>query len=174
MKSKTAKSSILAISVICIVLGTLIGAGVAYADVAEDDLYVGQFWYYNYHEYVQGDPPWWDWWHYYLENDIEMSADRTEVTVYSTGYLLGGASSGFIFFGPLWIYDEHGHESQLYYAYLGLPIDDAYDEEEDTFWTYDEMDSGNNYVVVHQIILEFVPPFYAYQLGVDYTCYKTQ
>ncbi|MBN2076419.1 MAG: hypothetical protein JW762_12790 [Dehalococcoidales bacterium] len=156
-----------------ILIGVLSGTGIAYASVVNHYLSVGTSTYTSYF-----DESIWSGEEFYFQNNqrITMSADKSDVTFVTAGYpygstcYLNGDSNDptGIKYGPLFIWDEYGYNSQVFYNFFCWPID-GYDYYSSTYWYYGDMDSTNNSVLSQQNILNGSSP-----IAQEYSSYITQ
>jgi len=155
--------------VLSILLGTLLGAGAAYAHLVANDLYVGRYYYYGLHDHnVYGHE-----FYFWMRNDVEMSSNLEEVTVHETRHYAGDADED-LYFGPTTIYEWLGEHSVSYTLgyFWGSPIDGC-DITRATYWYYDGMDAYNDVVFVEQVIWLWAGDDWT-SLGSDLNGYETQ
>lgn len=145
------------IIVICVLLGALIGTGIAYADngIYPRTLWPGTITYLTHIDESIWSGEEYDYWAW---QRITLSTDRSDVTFVTGSYKRSttytNANSNYpdeIVFGPLWIYDEYGHHSVLYLGFLLYPVD-GFDDYWPTYWFYGNMNPTNNYVLSEQYI----------------------
>jgi hypothetical protein len=179
IKTLARRLSFTTIIVICALLGTFLGTGVAYAGLVSHNLSVGTSTYTS----VHNESLWsGEQYYYQAKQRVTMSGDKSDVTFetgsfsspyYSTTYLYGDSNDPTnICYGPLWIWDEYGNNSIMYTNFLTWPIDNN-SYYSGTYWFYGSMDATNNHVISEQYIWKYQYDGWT-SLGSDYNAYITQ
>lgn len=133
------------ILVISIILGVMLGSGIALAEpMLWFDLDIG--W-----NYLDGELT--DWGYGFSTSHWEwMNSSRTRVDLDDTRHWDGWDDPPWTAkYGILWVYDEYGYDTKDFWYFSGFNLE-GNDLYYDTNWTMDQLSSSNNYVYTQQLI----------------------
>lgn len=159
---------------LAMVVGVLVGSGLAYASDVGHDLSSGYNGYTSYHSdnyagYNIHDD-------YYNYEYIYRSADSTSVEIYNihkySGHVTPTAAQPNVVFGYAWYYDEYGHHSVMDYYFASVEIQGC-NNYSYPYWTYSSFDQNDNYLICEQNIWYGDPGSGYTSLGVDFDTYYT-
>ena len=147
MKTRTAlrRLPFALILVIAVLLGVMLGSGVALANDRWFDLVSG----WNYLDGYQSDNGWgytfyyWEW-----RNSSSTEVDVGDGIRYWNGWDVDPWEAKF---GILWIYDEYGYDTDDFWNFNGFAIEGC-DLSSSPQWTMDQLNSNNNYAICQQLI----------------------
>jgi hypothetical protein len=174
MKLRNRKPLLGLVLTVAIIMGTIVGAGLAYASDVPHDLSSGTQGYTGYHsDYYAG---------YNISDSynnyeyINRSADSTFVHTYNihkySGSVSPVAAQDNVVLAYGYIYDEYGNHSVYYSMFASVLIHNCnvygYPN-----WEYSSLNSNNNYVISEQHIWYYDPGSGYTSLGVDYDTYYT-